>query len=40
MMEAALDKQDLSGMTGGSVRGHLILAEVVNDALTKHKQVC
>ena len=38
-MDGALDEHDLSGMANGSARGHLILAEVVNDALTKHKQV-
>lgn len=42
-MEEALDEKALSGMPTGakeSVRGHLILAEVVNDALTKYKEVC
>jgi hypothetical protein len=38
-METSLKEQDLPKAAGGSVRGHLILAEMVNEALTKQKQV-
>ena len=41
-MDAELEEQALSGdhvEAKGSVRGHLILAEVVSEALSKHKQV-